>query len=631
MRGRANQTPATAFAINSTQGVVQGYFAVNSGDLGYAVPQGTSFESQQKVDGIATRIEKTVDAAGDTDTQISEYDGAQFQNQGGPVNSGGVPNLNVSTQGELAIENTTAEARNYFASPNALAASNTKLREVGSEVRLAPTGQTISVPTNPDPANYDATPKQLDKVQVDPNIDGNGDLDNFFASYECNNFVQNIIGSAERVAVLGRGANQVEVDAPSENEPVNVIADYVSSTGPAHQHPQNLANDIQANQPGPNAQSDYNAMNKNDVDASLGINAHALPEIGEGYVVKPLKDDIDQERLSQEQTANKFHNVGGHNDEYLQALNDLNATNQLLDVKTQGLNAKAMSLKHLWIYHYAGVIAKDGGDTITLENYNRAQEKRWIISDAFNRLFLAQQDFRDFVWQSTTDLKAQDFARQRQLINNMQARGALLNGAFQGLYDTAHGIVEAHIGPMRSMIHFKMYGSEAGQSFHEKWQPSTANQVTLRIRQSLDQTKNQKVNAAQNNSNQLQAALNQVCPNVVVANRLTLTANNLQNDIALCIVDIQNAGTIEAVNQACSQVNTLKDALDVELGLCLEILLPTVQAQSPLPNLIQQLATEIGNNAIGYRIQGRDDARNLKRSLQALHASAVAINQVRDL
>lgn len=610
--------------------VIQGYFAVNSGGGGYVPAVGTTFESQQKVNGIATRTQKTIGALNTTQTQEQEYQGGNFVNQGGPVVTPGTPDIHVSANAEMAIENTAAEARNYFATANSLAASNNALTQTGSAVRLHATGQTTTVPTNPDPNNYDATPKALSKIQVDPNIDPQANLGDFFGTAECNNFVKKIIGSAERVAVVGTGVNELELDAPTESEPFNAIADYVSSTPQGNQTPANLDQHVVANQVDQNAQVNYNNLNKAHVDPSLGINEHASPEVGEGYVIRPLKDDIDNERQGQAQVANQFSNNGG-NDEYLNELTALRNTNQQLDVKLQGLSLKAQSLKHIWIYHYAGVVAKDGGDTITLENYNRGQEKKWIINDAFDDLFLAQQDFRDFVWQTTPTLKAQDHIQQRDLINQMQARGVVLNGALQVLYDTARDTANANIGPINSMIHFKMYGSEVGQSFHEKWQPSTANQITLRIRQSLDGTRATKLNLANNLNVALQAAFNQACPNQLVAHRLNVLDTDLQNDVGLCIADINNATSIQEIEDACHAINQLKNGIEAELAFCLETLLPNVQAQAPLATLIQQIANEIANNGIGYRVRGRDEARTLKRSLQALHACATAVNQIANL
>ncbi len=611
--------------------VIQAYFAVNSGAGGYDPAVGTVFESQQKVDGVSRRTEKQITAPNQTQTQEQTHGGgANFIPHGGPVVNAGVPNINVSEHSEIAIENTVAEPRNYFSTPGALALSNNTLNDVNSSVRLHHTGQTIDIPTNPDPAHYDATPKTLTKTQVDPAIEPAGDLAAFFGTNECNNFVKKIIGSTEHVAVIGTGIHEREVGAPSENEPFNPVADYVSSTAQGLQTPLGLDTAMTTNAPGVNAQGNYNAMNKAQVDPSLGINTNATANIGEGYVIKPLKQDIDQERMDQENPANQFAQLGTLNDEYLQALTDLRNTNQLLDVKVQAISLKAKSLKHLWVYHYAGVVAKDGGDNITLENYNRGQEKKWNINDAFDDLYIAQQAFRDFVALQTPTLKAQDHIQQRALINQAQQRGLLVNGALQGFLDLAQAKVNANIGPINDMIHFKMYGNMPGQSFHEKWQPSTANQVTLRIRQSVEKTRATKVNQAITACLRMFQALTKNCPNPYVAGRLINTRTDMHTDMGQVQLDIANAVTINDIMVACRNINVIKNNVVGEIQFCLHHLLPNVVPQALLPALIIQINGEIVNNAVGMRIRRRAAAQALVNSLQALHDAAVEIGHVQN-
>jgi hypothetical protein len=611
--------------------VIQAYFAVNSGAGGYDPAIGTVFESQQKVDGISRRTEKQITGANQTQTQEQTHGvGANFVPHGGPVVNAGVPNINVSEHSEIAIENTLAEPRNYFSTPAALALSNNTLNDVNSNVRLHHTGQTINVPTNPDPAHYDATPKTLTKTQVDPGIGGAGNLADFFGTNECNNFVKKIIGSTEHVAVIGTGIHEREVNAPSENEPFNPLADYVSTTPQGLQTPGDLDTAMTTDAPGVNEQDNYNVMNKAHVDPSLGINSNATANIGEGYVVKPLKQDIDQERMNQENPANQFGQLAMLNDEYLQALTDLRNTNQLLDVKVQAISLKAKSLKHLWVYHYAGVVAKDGGDNITLENYNRGQEKRWNINDAFDDLYIAHQAFRDFVAQQTPTLKAQDHILQRNLINQAQQRGILVNGALQAFLDLAQAKVNANIGPINDMIHFKMYGSMPGQSFHEKWQPSTANQVTLRVRQSVEKTRATKVNQAITACLRMFQALTKNCPNPYVSGRLINTRTYMHTDMGQVQVDLANAVTINDIMAACRNINLIKNNVVGEIQFCLQHLLPNVVPQALLPALIIQINGEIANNAVGMRIRRRAAAQALVNSLQALHDAAVEMGNVQN-
>ena len=50
--------------------------------------------------------------------------------------------------------------------------------------------------------------------------------------------------------------------------------------------------------------------------------------------------------------------------------------------------------KHKWGYHYAGIVAEVGGDSISLENYNRGTPLQWALDDMFQQKVAAVAEFR---------------------------------------------------------------------------------------------------------------------------------------------------------------------------------------------------------------------------------------------
>jgi hypothetical protein len=88
---------------------------------------------------------------------------------------------------------------------------------------------------------------------------------------------------------------------------------------------------------GPEAVAKYEAMNDEDrlaFDAKAGINRAAAPEVGEGYT------------------------MASHGD-------SLPVANQ----RDRGFDKDGDGFVDQWNFHWAGVVGKSGGDTVSLENY----------------------------------------------------------------------------------------------------------------------------------------------------------------------------------------------------------------------------------------------------------------------
>ena len=168
---------------------------------------------------------------------------------------------------------------------------------------------------------------------------------------ECNTFINNVLGEMrERVAVFGGLGHEALAD--EEKEPTQAIATFVadqptkSGAGLATELTKSRTTKGPHDKPLPNR---YTGMaNKDASDAALGMDKGAKAKVGEGYVItqgSPMPGDV---------------TVRAWLDALEKKLYPLAHTAAETDV-----------FKHKWGYHYGGIVAEVGDDSISLENYNR--------------------------------------------------------------------------------------------------------------------------------------------------------------------------------------------------------------------------------------------------------------------
>ena len=132
-----------------------------------------------------------------------------------------------------------------------------------------------------------------------------------------------------------------------------------------------------------------------------------------------------------------------------------------------------------WGEHWAGVVARSGGDAVTLENYNRRVSDVAALEEAVEKdhkeLRGIESAFKigDYE-QATAEFAAQDgenaLARLRRLGKNYQRYAVAVDRNVHGVY---HGALERW--------YFQMYGRGA-QSFHAAWKGVVPGAVTFSVR-----------------------------------------------------------------------------------------------------------------------------------------------------
>ncbi len=310
-------------------------------------------------------------------------------------------------------------------------------------------------------------------------------LEKFGQISECNSFIKYIIGDInDRVAVFGPGQGS-EAIVKEEKEPTQEIANFASTQVG---NGQALANHLTTSGV---TSSDHNIAlpntyknmgGKNARDNVLGINSGAKAGVGEGYVItqgSPMPDSV---------TIRSW--LTG------------------LDKKIAGsaLNSAEIDMfKHKWGYHYAGIVAAVGDDAVSLENYNRGTQLSWAIDDLYNEKIQAVVELRNYLETlanknktipSIPKLRNQWFRDLEAEINELGKKASAEQlAARDALNEVAKATKGMEIGASE-LWHFKMYGTGAGQSFHEQWEGSLDDPTTMRIRQSeaSDLTKTRYVN-----------------------------------------------------------------------------------------------------------------------------------------
>lgn len=214
-------------------------------------------------------------------------------------------------------------------------------------------------------------------------------------------------------------------------------------------------------------------------DRSFGVNAFAAPDVGEAYATF----SVSPEDFGSSQVDVTAQSVGIAT--LLGVLSNRNtATVNAVD---QALAALRNGAPKTWTWHYAAVVARDGDDRVTLENYNRDQEDVSVLERETRNLLGARNEIEDIVAQVKDWIQTKDatLADPSTLQNNLryiqQAEEAL-----EALDIAIRSDVEAP----GDRWFFQMYGpvkSQPGagddQSFHRAWaRPGEfSNPLTVRL------------------------------------------------------------------------------------------------------------------------------------------------------
>ncbi|MFF8642179.1 DUF4157 domain-containing protein [Streptomyces sp. NPDC015345] len=347
----------------------------------------------------------------------------------------GLP-LRVAGDGTLAVHDTEREPKEFYATEAVLAASNAALAGVDSTYHLVGRGQKITVQN---PANPAASVK-LERIQPFP-VGTPPEAVSGFANllkHECIDVARELMGGGKKTEVVLEGREPM----PWQDSTVDSVAN-------------NLADQVDAPQ-GPTPQRYGGALRDHpaEMDAAagaLGVNKAAAPVVGEGYTTVSLgqSDKLDY------------------------------ADSATPEARPQDI----------WGFHFAGVAAMsaDGQDRVTLENYTRTGNSGDALYELLPRLV---EEFKKKTaipllrpGGKTPPESAFEMDRLNKLLAGLSGSAAKAAEEFKRLSEAKN--------EWNSKWFFRMYGSGAGQTFHEQQynngRGDFVNPLTLRVRKSRTQ------------------------------------------------------------------------------------------------------------------------------------------------
>ena len=360
-------------------------------------------------------------------------------------------NLRVANDGSMAVHATTNEPKEFYATGQVVQTSNDELAKVESSFRLQRgSGNKVAV------AGHEL--EMVRPVVAPDRNNGAPDADEIksLLRYICIEMTGEVVGmrGAQRYdAVLsdGVGNDYTRRIAPDANgaHQVDRLGAFLS-TNPNQVDRGSVDGSLDGNAPLPTGHPQHYGTHSGNgtLDGTaqhLGVNQGALPEVGEGYAVFSQRSTVPGEEHSDWSTP-------------------------------QGV--QPAQRPGSWGYHFAGVVAKspDGADRIALENYNRAPDMRKLLGPGLVAEFRDQAE--EFRAELTQQLGRPPTATE--LEENLLQWDRTVNQAFVALTGSA--------GDPREKWFFRMYGSVAGQTFHDEQARSGGfvNPLTLRVRRPLD-------------------------------------------------------------------------------------------------------------------------------------------------
>jgi hypothetical protein len=410
-----------------------------------------------------------------------------------PVMTPNLPNLKISETDQMAVVNDGAQQREFFATQQLFDTSNQMLEGSAAKVRLGKEGGNLQLVDN-GPQLFRIVPLSQ------PIPQGNWTKLESISSTFCNKVTDALIGATARVGVLSKAKplqqDREETEVPMKqkhNDPLwlrEFLAQQDQDKPPFDQLGPTYENYFHED----DERLEQAVEDRGNIDGNLlsqesqkyGLNEFALPEPGEAYMTTSIGTPEYREHAPK----------GIPRAEYFGLLQELQALNPALDIARQNMSEKAKTLIDSWSYHFATVVARDGADTMTLENYNRGVENENHIRDIFHKLFIGFEEFREEVQQKLEGGQEVDgnirygANHYHELIRWMATelpvmRDDLSQNAKTALQEALYSIetgLNVSTQYNQEQLYFEMYGS-GNQSLHTKFKNTGYNPNTLRVRE----------------------------------------------------------------------------------------------------------------------------------------------------
>ena len=355
--------------------------------------------------------------------------------------------LLVSEDNTLAINDTQEQAKEFYGAAGIVGSSNEALEAAKSKVRLKESGE-LSLHLS------GGTLKKITPTPDKETVRGAAKEFAELGNHICIEMASSVMGSRSHEAVFQepRSEHETVVNISSGNDAgdpmINTLGEEFAKSPKVNTDSvrANMLNKPSPNFPGESYSKKARTKSGKRKARKMGINEYASPEVGEGYATYSL-------------AASKTKQI-----DYLQT------------------GSAREALQSIWGYHYAAVVAKsnDGTDTVTLENYNRADDVYKLLVEVMKRQIEANANkFKDILAEVTPVDGDQRPDTHFKLMRVLEvARGISPEDAYSAFLKIANSYAATE------SWFFKMQSQKKGQSFHEQQAASGAfvNPLTLRVR-----------------------------------------------------------------------------------------------------------------------------------------------------
>jgi hypothetical protein len=326
------------------------------------------------------------------------------------------PAMKVSQHARLALEE-SGQAKVFFVAPALAAAANVSLAAANAPVRIATTNATITLPLSaaraaPVTLSQATATASANPAAVNEIEDTNNEA--LRLETECHNIAQQLINRVPQTAPVRR---------PPHGKP---------RMGEAYHFKSRPANYV-APPAGPPEEQTHSFGAFRRIMASLALFDQNLAQLSETYSM--------------------YQAMGA----------------------AQGKRKSVKTFLPGWGDHSEAVVARDGADRLTLANYNRSTEARWLVAHAFREAYRSHQEFRRWFQPWYAQKLRQDVAAgisadtlaftfstfTRELLEQLAAHTPDKVGAAQRAVESANRIGN-------TLWYFDLYGP-AGQSFQQRY------------------------------------------------------------------------------------------------------------------------------------------------------------------
>ncbi|WP_247196678.1 DUF4157 domain-containing protein [Streptomyces sp. GESEQ-35] len=389
-----------------------------SGGFNGLVGEGTDVEGREKaVDHFVTQGPDAVLRPGKSPNKLI---GAEVDHLDVRAHHPGDVSLLISNDGTLAVHDTEREPKEFYASSAVFNRSVADLEARGSAYTLVQSGGAIRTAGG----ELQRVTPVVSGQEEQARAAGFADL----VKVQCIDVARKVIGSyAMEISLQGASANETAPWSESQGaEIAGRIAESVrqltgggapgSDTSVAEQYGTALREHP--------SEADTAAQ-------QLGVNNYAQPEVGEAFATLSIGSDKKIDYATAAEGATSTDRTG----------------------------------EDVWNYHFAGVVARSGdaNDWVTLENYTRDQQAQKALHQLEGKLLDAYKKKTSGIFNREGKTPKGMFESDR-IVEMIQELAKVTRAKAQTEYMALGMAKEA----WQSKWFFRMYGSGAGQRFHEK-------------------------------------------------------------------------------------------------------------------------------------------------------------------